>query len=151
MSPQSEGRPSTERPLHLQDSSYGSRALQRQRTSDSTGPYSSHKTNGLQSVDGPKLQLVGATKADDDMSNGTSPLSPSDGQNERNGSETDVSQENLARGRSRTDGSTAGNTSGGVPRICTTCGEPLIGKYVRALGGTYHLECFMCKVGLINV
>ena len=147
MSPQSEGRPSTERPQHLQDSSYGSRALQRQRTSDPTSRYSSHTTNGLESVDGPKQQLVGATKADGNMSNGTSPLLPSDGQNGRNGPETEVSQENLARGRSRTDGSTAGNTSGGTPRMCTKCGEPLIGKYVRALKGTFHLECFMCRVG----
>lgn len=150
MSPQSEGRPSTERPQHLQDSNYGSRALQRQRASDPNGRYSSHTTNGLESVDGPKQQLVGATEAHSDMSNGTSPLSPSDGQNGRNGPETEVSQENLARGRSRTDGNTAGSTSGGTPRMCTVCGEPLIGKYVRALKGTFHLECFMCRVGLIN-
>ena len=72
---------------------------------------------------------------------------PSTGQNGRNGPETEVSQENLVRGRSRTDGSTAGNTSGGTLRMCTMCGEPLIGKYVRALKGTFHLECFMCRVG----
>ncbi|KAG9243521.1 hypothetical protein BJ878DRAFT_114149 [Calycina marina] len=28
---------------------------------------------------------------------------------------------------------------------CKKCGEPLMGQYVRALGGTYHLECFRCE------
>lgn len=31
-------------------------------------------------------------------------------------------------------------------RICAACGEPLTGQFVRALNGTYHLECFRCRV-----
>ncbi|KAF3046331.1 hypothetical protein E8E12_002001 [Didymella heteroderae] len=29
-------------------------------------------------------------------------------------------------------------------KICGKCGEGLTGQFVRALGGTYHLECFTC-------
>jgi hypothetical protein len=39
---------------------------------------------------------------------------------------------------------------GGSPkshvRICQKCGQVLTGQFVRALGGTYHLDCFKCKV-----
>lgn len=31
-------------------------------------------------------------------------------------------------------------------RICKKCGEPLTGQFVRALNGTFHLECFKCHV-----
>ncbi|KAI9829890.1 MAG: hypothetical protein M1826_005312 [Phylliscum demangeonii] len=30
-------------------------------------------------------------------------------------------------------------------RLCKKCHEPLLGQFVRALGGTYHLECFKCR------
>ncbi|EED13239.1 Rho GTPase activator (Lrg11), putative [Talaromyces stipitatus ATCC 10500] len=29
-------------------------------------------------------------------------------------------------------------------RTCKKCGEPLTGQFVRALNGTFHLECFKC-------
>lgn len=31
-------------------------------------------------------------------------------------------------------------------RMCAKCGGHLTGQFVRALGGTYHLECFTCHV-----
>jgi hypothetical protein len=31
-------------------------------------------------------------------------------------------------------------------RVCAKCGGHLTGQFVRALGGTYHLECFTCHV-----
>lgn len=36
-------------------------------------------------------------------------------------------------------------------RICGKCGNSLTGQFVRALGGTYHLECFTCHVSSIHV
>lgn len=33
-------------------------------------------------------------------------------------------------------------------RTCQKCGEGLTGQFVRALGGTFHLECFRCRVCL---
>jgi hypothetical protein len=43
------------------------------------------------------------------------------------------------RSRSRTGGS-----GGRSVRTCKKCGEALTGQFVRALGGTYHLDCFKC-------
>ena len=37
-------------------------------------------------------------------------------------------------------------TSKREQRICAACGESLTGQFVRALNGTYHLECFRCRV-----
>lgn len=34
-------------------------------------------------------------------------------------------------------------------KICGKCGEGLTGQFVRALGGTYHLECFTCYVCIL--
>lgn len=36
-------------------------------------------------------------------------------------------------------------TGSGQLRLCKKCGEPLTGQFVRALGGTFHLDCFKCK------
>ncbi|OAP63252.1 hypothetical protein AYL99_02479 [Fonsecaea erecta] len=47
------------------------------------------------------------------------------------------------RSRSRTNGST-GKSSNSAARQCRKCGEPLTGQFVRALGGTFHLDCFKC-------
>ena len=48
------------------------------------------------------------------------------------------------RERSRTDGSLGGKPTS--IRMCKKCGESLTGQFVRALGGTFHLDCFRCKV-----
>jgi len=32
-----------------------------------------------------------------------------------------------------------------VARSCRKCREPLVGQFVRALGSTYHLDCFRCR------
>lgn len=50
-----------------------------------------------------------------------------------------------ARDRSRTNGRSH-TKSPGSSRICQKCNEPLTGQFVRALGGTFHLECFKCQV-----
>lgn len=72
------------------------------------------------------------------MSNGARPVSPIDG---RNGRETELSQDVPLRERSRAEN---------AARICTKCGETLEAKYVRALKGTFHLECFMCRVSILH-
>lgn len=36
-------------------------------------------------------------------------------------------------------------------RICGKCGLGLTGQFVRALGDTYHLECFTCHVSPLTV
>ncbi|OTB08858.1 hypothetical protein M426DRAFT_163027 [Hypoxylon sp. CI-4A] len=47
-------------------------------------------------------------------------------------------ERNRSRGRS-------GRTASGQLRVCAKCGEPLTGQFVRALEGTYHLDCFKCR------
>ncbi|KAI1501748.1 rho-type GTPase-activating protein [Biscogniauxia marginata] len=47
-------------------------------------------------------------------------------------------ERNRSRGRS-------GRTASGQLRICAKCGEPLTGQFVRALDGTFHLDCFKCR------
>jgi hypothetical protein len=34
----------------------------------------------------------------------------------------------------------------GQLRVCKKCGEPLTGQFVRAISGTFHLDCFKCRV-----
>lgn len=47
------------------------------------------------------------------------------------------------RNRSRQRG---GRSASGQQRVCKKCGEPLTGQFVRALDGTFHLDCFKCRV-----
>ncbi|KAI0164799.1 RhoGAP-domain-containing protein [Xylariaceae sp. FL1272] len=37
-----------------------------------------------------------------------------------------------------------GRSASGSVRVCAKCGESLTGQFVRALDGTFHLECFKC-------
>ncbi|KAI0842070.1 RhoGAP-domain-containing protein [Hypoxylon sp. FL0890] len=46
------------------------------------------------------------------------------------------------RNRSRGRGP---RTASGQVRVCAKCGESLTGQFVRALEGTYHLDCFRCR------
>ncbi|CAD6505579.1 BgTH12-01069 [Blumeria graminis f. sp. triticale] len=39
----------------------------------------------------------------------------------------------------------SGRTPSGHMRLCKKCGEALTGQFVRALGGTFHLDCFRCR------
>ena len=50
------------------------------------------------------------------------------------------SQEKDGKGRSRSR-----TNSNKGHRTCKKCGEALTGQFVRALGGTFHLDCFKCR------
>jgi hypothetical protein len=80
------------------------------------------------------------------MSDGKGTASPAVGNNGRD-RELDTPKVSGERDRSRTHGNRKGS---GQMRICEKCGEPLTGKFVRALGGTFHLDCFKCKVSSIR-
>lgn len=57
----------------------------------------------------------------------------------------DSRDEPALRNHSRPGG---GSGTKSPSRICKKCGESLTGQFVRALGGTFHLECFRCEVRL---
>ncbi|KAK3693843.1 hypothetical protein B0T22DRAFT_53220 [Podospora appendiculata] len=46
--------------------------------------------------------------------------------------------------RNRSRARASRNPSGQV-RVCKKCGETLMGQFVRALDGTFHLDCFKCR------
>lgn len=71
-------------------------------------------------------------------------LSPSAGAGDRSWDDEGDSRQSQERNRSR--GRNGRQASGGQ-RICKKCGEPLTGQFVRALDGTFHLDCFKCRVG----
>lgn len=50
----------------------------------------------------------------------------------------------MAQEQKRTRDGAPGKSTG-KGRICRKCGQQLDGQFVRALGGTYHLECFRCQ------
>lgn len=51
-------------------------------------------------------------------------------------------RKSVERNRSRGRG---GRSASGQTRTCQACGEPLTGQFVRALEGTFHLDCFKCQ------
>lgn len=57
--------------------------------------------------------------------------------------ETDPTKTSGERNGSRTR---SARTASGQLRLCKKCNEPLTGQFVRALGGTFHLDCFRCRV-----
>lgn len=85
---------------------------------------------------------------------GISPTSPSDGFSQRdihNRSPRQPEPYRPPQDRGPHDRSRPGRPSGSksptaTSRICRKCDEPLLGQFVRALGATYHLECFQCHV-----
>ena len=143
MSPQSEGRPSTDR--RPGDSAYNSRGGYRQpgQNMEDNQYRQSGQGNGYGQVDAPKQRLMGPPLAPGDTRNpnGSSNHSPVDG---RNGRSRDLTQDLPVRERSRTNGASGGKSH--TLRLCQKCAEPLTGQFVRALGGTFHLECFKCRV-----
>lgn len=143
MGPQSEGRPSTDR--RPGDTGYNNRGAYRQQSSEDNQDLQPQRTNGYGQADTPKQRYMAPPPATGDSRspNGSLPHSPVDGRNDRS---RDRTQDLPVRERSRPNGAPGGKSSG-APRICKKCGEALTGQFVRALGGTFHLDCFRCRVG----
>ena len=143
MSPQSEGRPSTDR--RPGDGAYNNRGGYRQpgQNMDDSQYRQAGQANGYGQADTPKQRFMGPPLAPGDTlnPNGSSNHSPVDG---RNGRSKDLTQDLPVRERSRTNGASGGKSH--TLRLCQKCTEPLTGQFVRALGGTFHLECFKCRV-----
>ena len=99
--------------------------------------------NGYGSSDRSIQKAIGESARDDSMTNGSSPGSMGDGRNGRENTQTLAYRD---KSRTRTNGAAVAKTPSGTLRVCRKCGESLTGQFVRALGGTFHLECFKCRV-----
>ncbi|EFX02458.1 Rho GTPase activator [Grosmannia clavigera kw1407] len=77
---------------------------------------------------------------------GRPPVSPSQGDRGRNmdrGRDRELEPRPSSDRKHSQQGSS--RTASGLPRTCNKCGEPLTGQFVRALDGTFHLDCFRCQ------
>ena len=137
MSTQSEGRPPTER--RRADAGYSNRGPYRQQPYDSNNQYSQPSNNAYHASSTPRTRHAGGSE--EQLSNGNLSDSSTGG---RYGRDKDriITSDMPIRERSRTNGSS------GPKRICDKCGDPLLGQFVRAMGGMFHLECFMCRVSV---
>ncbi|KAL8729986.1 MAG: hypothetical protein Q9181_004814 [Wetmoreana brouardii] len=136
MSTQPEGRPSVDR--SRADPGYSSGGPYRQQQYDSNNQQSQSSNNGYNTSVMSRNRFMGAGVGDEQLSNGNLSDSSAGG---RHGRDRDrvITQNMPVRERSRTNG------SNGAKRICDSCGEPLLSQFVRAMGGMFHLECFMCR------
>ena len=143
MSPQSEGRPSVDR--RPGDNLYNNRTGYRQQQgfNDDHGQHNA-RANGYGTSESSKQRFMAPPPGQGDTRspNGSLSHSPNDGQNGRG---REVAQDMPVRERSRNNGVPGAKSHNG-PRICQKCGEALTGQFVRALGGTFHLDCFRCRV-----
>ncbi|KAL8824911.1 MAG: hypothetical protein Q9170_008002 [Blastenia crenularia] len=136
MTARPEGRPSTDR--WRADPGHSERGPYRQQQHEGNSPNSQATNNGHNTSGMPRSRFVGPSGVDEQLSNGN--LSDSSA-GARHGRDRDrnTTQNLPIRERSRTNGNS------GTKRICGRCGEPLLGQFVRAMGGMFHLECFMCR------
>ncbi len=144
MSPQSEGRPSTDR--RIGDGAYGNRGLPRQQHYESVNPQT--EANGYMALDLSQQRVAGPSGEDTQDFNGTLPLSPVDGWEGRD-RQRDNTFTLSVRERSQTNGHSESQASTATTRVCQKCGELLTGQFVRALDGTFHLQCFKCRVSAL--
>ncbi|KAI9872217.1 MAG: hypothetical protein M1830_001901 [Pleopsidium flavum] len=140
MSPQSEGRPSIDgRPGGGVSHMIGG-ANQLEGYNPNT-PSNLPRSNGYDAQDGQMSKSKFAGSAPGNGNDSTHTTLP-DG---RVGREKEYTGDVPIRDRSRTNGNAGGKTSSGTLRLCKKCNEPLTGQFVRALGGTFHLDCFKCR------
>ena len=89
----------------------------------------------------PRQRKEDPTEEQDNQATRNPTLSPV---GERKGQDPDSSVDLAIRKKPRTDGGAGTKTA--TSRKCKKCGESLTGQFVRALGGTFHLDCFKCRV-----
>lgn len=124
MGPQSEGGPSGGG-HNFGVPSYG----------DDRGRYQSDRDLGMHDEQLPRPNGAFAVS---NMATG-SPTDSIPGREREREPDTPKSSGERTRSRTRKSGS-------GQARVCQKCGDPLTGQFVRALGGTFHLDCFRCRV-----
>lgn len=85
--------------------------------------------------------LGGLSQEERSTTNGSVPTSP---MNDLGGRDQEGTRDLPIREKPRVN--TGSESRKPTQRICRKCGEPLTGQFVRALEGTFHLDCFRCQV-----
>ena len=153
MTSQSDSRPSVDR----REGPYASSGGHRQQNNNphATSQYPP-QANGQGTPDVSRQRFVGSGPGTD--SNGNGHMQPPS-LDARNGRPRDMTQNLPTRELSRNNSTPGDSPSGALAtlpatkpakRICKKCGESLTGQFVRALGGTFHLECFLCRVRIYD-
>ncbi|KAK4218744.1 hypothetical protein QBC37DRAFT_177784 [Rhypophila decipiens] len=75
---------------------------------------------------------------------GRQPASPAMSAGDRD-RDRDTDTESRISGERNRSRPRANRTTSGQVRVCKKCGEALMGQFVRALNGTFHLDCFKCR------
>ena len=139
LSPHTDSRPSTDRsPVDNYQHGYPQHNYQ----PSNIPPNATYapRPNGFGPVSPPRQRNGDNSTSRPNHPNSNGPLPPnseSSAMSDRNGP-----QQNSNRDRSQP----RANSSAKRSRICAECGQQLTGQFVRALDGTYHLECFTCRV-----
>ena len=95
------------------------------------------------SVYGPIQRLRTELREDGkNVTNDSSPTSPVNGYGGTN--QENNSRDLGIREKPRANSNVEGKKT--TQRTCKKCNEPLTGQFVRALEGTFHLDCFRCQV-----
>ena len=89
---------------------------------------------------GRRQRIPGAVLEGRKTPNDSLPTSPV---NERSARDQELTRDRAVREKSRNNSGSEGRKP---QRLCKKCGEALTGQFVRALDGTFHLDCFRCKV-----
>ena len=48
------------------------------------------------------------------------------------------------------NGSSSNSSGGKESKCCVECKKPIKGKFVRALEGMFHMDCFRCMVSFLH-
>ena len=142
MGSQADGRISTEARTSTGD--HGSRDLGAQDYQKNGFTTSTAGGTSGANIQGQSQRILGTLPENENATNGSPQTSALNGR-------VDMPLENTrdiaVREKPRSQSTTEAKKS--AQRTCKKCGEPLTGQFVRALDGTFHLDCFRCEVGVV--
>lgn len=118
---------------------YDTRDIRQQDSNGSSGQYTAIAGTGLE-IAGQRQRILGPVPEDGKVPDEGLPVL---GVNGRGFRDQDGPRDLPIREKPRSNSSSEGRKT---QRVCKKCGELLTGQFVRALEGTFHLDCFRCKV-----
>ena len=137
MGSQLEGRASID--AQSKPTGYETREIRQQDSNGSRGQYTASGGSDLDNI-GQRQRGLGPVPEDGNVPEGSLPPPPVNGRSSR---DQEGSRDLPLREKPRTNNSSEGRKT---QRVCKKCGELLTGQFVRALEGTFHLDCFRCQV-----